>query len=151
MSMTIRPYRRSDRAALLAIHERQAAHEGIPLLFNDPDDPQQFSTIVAVEDNWIVGAATARRLAEGATILNPAFGGRGSDGPVRRWMLLSELIRHGARVAWENGYTELMAATPPGSRGYTARLVRELGFTLDGRNRLYLDLDQKYGREKMGA
>lgn len=144
--MTIRPFRPSDRAALMAIHQRQAIHDGLPYLFVDPCDPQQFATVVAVEDGHIVAAASGRKIAEGSTLLDPSFGGRGSDGPVRRWTLLRDLIRHSARVAYEKGYTELMAATAPNWRGYGNRLVGELGFTRDLRSRYYMDLHARFGR-----
>ncbi len=142
--MTIRPYRPADRSQLIAIHQRQSIHDGLPYLFNDPNDPLQCATVVAVEDKRIIGAASARKLAEGRTFIDPLFGGRGSDGPVRRWKLLSELIKAGARVCYDKGFRELMAATAPDSRGYTNRLVRELGFTRDERNRLYLDLSERF-------
>ncbi len=143
--MTIRPYRPSDRSQLIAIHQRQAVHDGLPYLFNDPSDPLQCATVVAVEDKRIIGAASARRIAEGRTYIDPAWGGDGSSGPVARWMLLSSLIRAGAKVCYDAGFRELMAATAPDARGYTNRLVRELGFTNDKRNRLYLDLTERFG------
>jgi hypothetical protein len=146
--MNIRPYRPSDRAALVAIHERQAVHDNLPYLFNDPADPQQFATIVAVEDGRVVGAATGRQIAEGRTYIDPLFGGRGSDGPVRRWDLLAMMIRRAAKVAYNNGYSELMAATSPDWRGYGRRLVKELHFTQDLRARFYLDLAEQFGKER---
>jgi hypothetical protein len=146
--MNIRPYRPSDRAALVAIHERQAVHDGLPYLFNDPADPAQEATIVATENGRLVGAATYRRIAEGRTYIDPNFGGRGSDGPVRRWDLLATLIRSGAKVAYNNGYTELMAATSPDWRGYGRRLVKELHFTQDLRARFYLDLAEQFRKER---
>lgn len=146
--MNIRPYRPSDRPQLLAIHQRQAVHDGLPYLLNDPSDPQQFATVVALEDGRIVAAASGRKICEGSTVLDPAFGGRGSDGPIRRWTLLSKLIRHSAQLAYEAGYTELMAATAPEWRGYGNRLVSELGFTRDLRARFYLDLNARFGREQ---
>ncbi len=142
--MTIRPFRPSDRAALFAIHQRQAVHDGLPYLFNDPCDPQQFATMVAVEGRRIVAGASGRRIAEGSTVLDPAYGGCGSEGPVKRWTLLRELIRCSARAAYDAGYTELMAATMPTWRGYTRRLERELGFVRDERTRLYLDLAEQF-------
>lgn len=146
--MTIRPYRASDRLALLAIHQRQAVHDGLPYILADPRDPQQFATVVAVEDGRVVASASGRRLCEGSTVLDPAWGGSGRRGPVKRWTLLSQLIRESARIAYSNGYTELMAAVAPHQRGYTERLVRELGFTRDERSRLYLDLNLKYAAAK---
>jgi hypothetical protein len=142
--MTIRPYRPSDRPALLAMHERQQIHDGLPYMLNDPSDPAQFATIVAVEGGRVVASASGRRICEGSTVLDPNYGGQGSEGPLKRWMVLSGLIRHSARVAYDKGYTELFAATMPNARGYTARLVRELGFTIDLRNRLYLDLNSRF-------
>jgi hypothetical protein len=142
--MTIRPYRPSDRPALVAIHERQAVHDGLPYLLADPEDPQQFATVVAVEGGRLVAAASGRKIAEGSTVLDPNYGGRGSDGPMRRWMLLSGLIRESARVAYKAGYTELLAATAPTWRGYGNRLVNELGFTRDLRARFYLDLAWRF-------
>jgi hypothetical protein len=138
--MTIRPYRESDRPALLAMHQRQSVHDGLPYLLADPRDPQQFATVVAVEGGRVVASASGRKIAEGSTVLDPNYGGRGSEGPLRRWMLLSGLIRHSARVCFDAGYTELMAATSPEWRGYGNRLVNDLGFTRDLRARFYLDL-----------
>ena len=144
--MTIRPYRPSDRPALLAMHQRQAVHDGLPYILADPADRQQFATVVAVEEGRVVAAASGRKLAEGWTVLDPSWGGNGSEGPRRRWALLSNLIRHSARVAFDAGYTEMMAGVPPGWRGYRNRLVGELGFVRDERERLYLDLNAKFGR-----
>jgi hypothetical protein len=149
--VTIRPYRPSDRPALLAIHQRQSEHDGLGYVFADPDDPQQFAAIVAEEDGRVVAGAMGRKISEGYTLLDPAWGGNGSRGPVKRWMLLSRLISESARVAYDAGYTELMAATPPHWRGYTDRLVRELGFVVDARNRLYLDLHSRFAVRPVAA
>ncbi len=147
--MTIRPYRPADRSQLIAIHQRQSIHDGLPYLWNDPSDPLQVATIVAVDGGRVVGAASSRKIAEGRTFVDPIFGGHGSDGPVHRWMLLSKLIQAGARVCYDAGFREIMAATAPNARGYAARLVRELGFTVDERRRLYLDLEEKYGQKEL--
>lgn len=145
--VTIRPYRSTDRGALIAIHRRQSDHDGMPYILADPRDPQQFATVVAVDDGRIIAAASGRRICEGSTVLDPFYGGRGSEGPVKRWTVLAELIRHSARIAYEAGYTELMAATMPGWTGYTRRLERELGFVRDERTRLYLDLAERFSAE----
>lgn len=142
--MIIRPYRPSDRPALLAMHQRQQIHDGLPYILADPSDPQQFATMVAVENGKVVAAASGRKIAEGSCVLDPAWGGADSSGPARRWTLLSRLIRESARVCYEAGYTELMAAVMPNWRGYGNRLVSELGFTRDLRARFYLDLAEKY-------
>ncbi len=146
--MTIRPYRPSDRPQLLAIHQRQSEHDGLPYLLNSPDDPRQFATVVAVEAGRIVASASARRVAEGSTVLDPLYGGRGRSGPVARWTLLSKMIRESARIAYDSGYTELFAATAPEWRGYGKRLVQEVGFVHDLRNHYFLDLAERYGQKE---
>ncbi len=145
MTMTIRPYRPADRSQLIAIHQRQSIHDALPYLLNDPADPQQFATIVAIEGGRIVGAASSRKLAEGRTFVDPLYGGHTSSGPVARWELLSKLIKAGAKVCYDAGYTELLAATVPEWKGYGKRLVRELGFVHDLRSHFYKDLNSGGG------
>jgi len=127
------------------MHRRQCRHDGLAYLLPNPEDPLQFATLVAEDEGELVGMASGRRIIEGQTVIDPAYGGIGTSGPVVRWMLLSRLARGLARVCYDAGYRELLAATAPTWRGYTRRLVSELGFTNDLRNRLYLDLEAKFG------
>ena len=143
--MTIRPYRPSDFPELVGMHRRQCLHDGLGYLLPNPEDPLQFATLVAEEEGELVGMASGRRIIEGQTVIDPAYGGIGTSGPVVRWMLLSQLARALARVSYDAGYRELLAATAPTWRGYGNRLVKELGFTRDLRARFYLDLNLKFG------
>jgi hypothetical protein len=148
VSAEIRFYEPGDREQMLAMHKRRSEADGVRYLFADPDDPVQFGTLVAVDEEHVVASVGGRKTVEGIVLVDPEYG-RGREGPRKRWDALREMLAQAAVVCYREGYREVHAALPPWQeRGYGRRLVNDLGYHRDLRVWFYLDLNAVFSGRK---
>lgn len=143
---TVRSYIPEDREQALEVWERQKASFPTPdlLTFPDPSHPHQFFSCV-VEDNEtgkVVGLGGVRVYAEGAMILDPAWGT-----PRDRLHAAQRMIVAGGRAAWLNKL-EILFMRVVGKVRWADRLVEKCGMELDSWPVVKFDLEKAFGRPR---
>jgi hypothetical protein len=124
--VTIRPYVPEDRAAILAIWERQ--RRSIPgelkdAAFPDPEHPNQFGnlTILDAETGQIVGLGTARLGVELGFVIDPEWGA-----PRDRLRAGADVFAKGLKTIWDRGF-DVVYARIVGKVRWADRLVQKFG------------------------
>ena len=133
--MQIREYRRSDLAALRAIHAAQGFDYPLPDLSN----PLFVTKLVLLKANKeneslegeppqekIIGAALLRLTAEAYLLLDPNAGT-----PRERWQWLLQLHAATERDAWQRGLEDVHAWLPPPIAHKFGKRITQLGWNRD--------------------
>ncbi len=142
-TVVARPYQPSDRAALLAIWERQAA--AIDLSkdcdFPDPEHHQTLATVVLMDEQTgqVVGAGTARIGVEVGMVLDPEW----AD-PRSRLRAAMVAFSKGLTPVWGAGF-KVVFARIVGKTRWADRLVEKFGFQLERWPVVKFDLTSVFG------
>jgi hypothetical protein len=139
----VRGFEERDRPELMRLIGAQSQAHEFAYSFPDPADPTTLGTLVAEEEGRVVMVLAARTMAEGFLTLDPTW-----RGAPERWEAIRQLYRDGNLLAEAAGCKEIVGCFPPHLHSYARRLVRELGFVRDPRERLMLSLTRPSAREE---
>ncbi len=136
-AMLVREYRKSDLAALRAIHASQGFAYPLPDLSNplfvtklilsdaDKENESEGEENAAAQEK-IIGAALLRLTAEAYLLLDPNAGT-----PRDRWQWLLQLHAATERDAWQRGLEDVHAWLPPPIARKFGKRIAQLGWNRD--------------------